>query len=308
MNFSHKFFSYSLLSVISISLVFPCYAMDPEPRNWNHVPIDTNYFGAAYAYTDADIAFDPVLKLENVNMKMSTWGVAYVRTFELFDKSARVDIAQAYQEAKWTGLLDGTPASTSRSGWSDTLVRFGINLYGAPPLRGEEFFAYRATQDVETIIGVGLVVRLPTGDYEEDKLLNLGENRFVFRPQLGLVHNNGKWTTELTAEVAFYTDNNEFFNGNTLEQKPMYVLITTVMRSFNPGQWLGVSFGAEHGGESTLNGVDKDDTKFNVGWALNYVHPISRQASIKFKYIAIRRENSTGYDSNTLAISGAYAW
>ena len=268
----------------------------------------SNFIGAAYVYTEADIFVDPVLKLENVDLRMNTWGAAYIHAFELFNKSARIDITQAYKKATWTGLLDGTAASTSRSGWSDTLVRFGINLYGAPPLRGEEFFAYRAKQKVETIVGVGLVMRLPTGDYEEDKLLNLGQNRFVFRPQLGFVHNHGKWTAEVTGEVALYTENDEFFNGNTLEQKPMYILIGHLMRSFKPGQWLGVSFGGEYGGEFTLNGVDKDDTKFNAGWALTYVHPISRQAGIKFKYIGIRRKELTGFDSETLVVSGVYAW
>lgn len=309
MGFSHKFFRYSLFFVLSITQVFPCYALDPEPRKWNHVPMDTNFAGAAYVYTEADIFVDPVLKLEDVNMEMSTWGGVYIRTFELFEKSARIDITQTYKQASWTGMLDGTPGSRSVSGWGDTFVRFGINLYGAPPLRGEEFFAYRAKHKVESIVGVGLVVRLPTGAYEEDRLLNLGQNRFVFRPQLGFVHNRGKWTTELTGEIAFHMENDEFFNGNTLEQEPMYVLIGHLMRSFKPGQWLGLSFGGEHGGDFTLNGVDKaDTTQLNVGWAVNYVHPLSRQASIKFKYIGIRRKELSGFDAETLVISGAYAW
>jgi hypothetical protein len=98
----------------------------------------------------------------------------------------------------------------SRSGWSDTFVRFATNLYGAPPLAGKDFADYRARTKDETIVGAGLAVRLPTGDYEDDKLINLGQNRFAFRPQLGLVVSRGKWTSELTAEVAFYTDNDDF--------------------------------------------------------------------------------------------------
>lgn len=260
-------FRCSLFIALTIAQVFPCFALDPEPRRWNHVPMDTNFVGAAFIYTEADIFVDPVLELENVNMEMTTWGGVYIRTFELFNKSARVDITQPYKEATWTGVLEGSPGSTSRSGWADTFVRFGINLYGAPPLRGEKFFTYRAQQKNETIVGVGLVVRLPTGEYQEDKLLNLGQNRFVFRPQLGIVHNHGKWTTEVTGEVAIPTENNEFFNGNTLEQKPMYILIGHIMRSYKPGQWLGVSFGGEYGGDVTINGVDKlDTTQLNVFW------------------------------------------
>jgi len=89
--------------------------------------MDINFVGAAYVYTEADIFVDPVLELENVNMKMSTWGGVYIRTFELFGKSARIDIMQTYKKASWAGLLEGTPASTSRSGWGDTFARFGIN-------------------------------------------------------------------------------------------------------------------------------------------------------------------------------------
>ena len=268
----------------------------------------SSYIGAAYAYTEADVSFDPVLLLENVDMHASTWGAAYVHAFELFDKSARIDIAQAYKKATWTGLLDGTAASTSRSGWSDTLVRFGMNLYGAPPLSGKRFADYRAKQTSETIVGVALVVRLPTGHYQKDKLLNLGQNRYVFLPQLGFVHNYHKWTTEVTGEIAFFSDNEEFNNGNTLEQKPMYILIGHLMRSFKPGQWLGVSIGSEYGGEYTLNGVDKNDKKLNIGWALSYAHPVTRQAGIKLKYFGTRRKELTGFDSETLILSGVFAW
>ncbi len=116
----------------------------------------------------------------------------YIRTFELFDKSTRIDIGQGYQEGDWTGLVDGVPASASRNGLADTMARFAINLYGAPPLSGKEFGAYRSNMDVETIVGMGLVMRLPTGDYMKDKLINLGKNRFGFRPQVGISHIRGK--------------------------------------------------------------------------------------------------------------------
>lgn len=267
-----------------------------------------SFAGVAYNYTEYDIFSDPTLSLENVKQKLHTWAGAYVHAFELFDKSARIDIKQAYQKGEWTGLLDGKPASAKRSGWSDTSVRFAINLYGAPPLSGEEFEAYRSKMEDETIVGVGLEVSLPTGHYLEDKLVNLGENRFAFRPQIGIVHTFGKWTTEVNGEVAFYTENDEFFDGNTLEQKPMYLATVHALRSFSPGQWLGVGIGYEFGGEYKLNGVDGDDKQKNIGWALAYRHPITRQIGIKVKYIGIRGKALTGFDSEELEISAAFAF
>ncbi|WP_304511307.1 transporter [Desulfopila sp. IMCC35008] len=190
-----RFGKWFTLWFITIGLPLPCFALDPEPRNWNHLPMDRNFGGFAFAHTEAHIFFDPILLLKDFDLKLDTWAVKYLRTFELFQKSSQIDIIHGYQEGKWTGLLNGVHASTSRSGWSDTFVRVAMNLYGAPPLRGKEFGAYRSQMNIETIEGVALKVRLPTGNYLEDKLLNLGQNRFAFRPQLGVMHTWGKWAS-----------------------------------------------------------------------------------------------------------------
>ena len=126
-----------LFVFLSLVLASPCLAEELEPRRWAHLPIDTNFFGSGYAYTEADIGFDPVLKIENVDMEMDTWVAKYIRSFSLFEKTARVSVLQAYQEGRWSGLLDGAPKKIKRSGWTDTRVRFAINLYGAPPLKGK---------------------------------------------------------------------------------------------------------------------------------------------------------------------------
>lgn len=117
------------LLLAALCFACPCLADELEPRSWSHLPINTNFIGGGYAYTEADIGLDPVLKLENVQMEMDTWAAKYIRTFSLLDKTARIDIMQAYQEGTWTGLLDGTPQMVTRSGWSDTLRRFAISTW-----------------------------------------------------------------------------------------------------------------------------------------------------------------------------------
>jgi len=218
------FSRWCLLGFLVKGLVLPCFALELAPRLWSHLPIGTNFAGVGYAYTEADIFVDPVLLLDDVEMELQAWAGKYIRTFELFDKSARVDFTQGYQQGKWTGLLNGVPASTFRNGWSDTFLRLAVNLYGAPPLSNKDFFAYRSDVDVETLIGMALIVRLPTGEYMEDRLIYLGKNRFSFRPQFGIAHCRGKWTVEANGEVAFFTENDEFFKGNTLEQDPYRIM------------------------------------------------------------------------------------
>jgi hypothetical protein len=289
-------------------LASPCLGEDMEPRRWAHLPIDANFIGSAYAYTEADIGFDPVLKIENGQMEMHTWAAKYIRTFALFEKTARVDLLQIYQKGRWTGLLDGVPTTVKRSGWYDTNLRFAINLYGSPPLKVKEYAAYRAATEAETIVGAGLSVQLPTGDYMADKLINLGTNRFTFRPQLGIVYSWGDWSLETTGLVALYTDNNEFFNGKKLEQAPLFIIHSHLIYTFHPGVWTGASAGYDYGGQSTVDGASKDDRKQNLYWAFSFGFPVSRRLSVKTAYIGSRTQEATGVDSDTFSLGFSAFW
>jgi len=301
--------SIAATSLASIFLfVYPCLSEELEPRRWSHLPIDTNYFGTGYAYTEADIGFDPVLKLSNVEMELDTWPLKYIRTFALFDKTARIGILQTYQEGRWSGRVDGASKTIHRSGWADTLLRFAINLYGAPPLQRKEYAAYRAATEVETIVGAGLAVQLPTGDYMDDKLINLGTNRFTFLPQLGVVHTRGAWSTETTVTAALYSDNNDFFNGYKLEQDPLYTIHSHLIYTFRPGFWAGVSAGYNFGGRSTVDGIKKDDRKQNLAGALSFGFSINRHMGVKAAYIGSRTQESTGFDSDTFTLIFNVFW
>ena len=103
-----------------------------EPRRWAHLPIDTNFVGVGYAYTDADITFDPLMKIEDGQAELHTWVAKYIRTFQLLGKSVRLGLIQGYQEGRWSGLLNGVHTSINKTGLLDTRVRFAVNLYGAP--------------------------------------------------------------------------------------------------------------------------------------------------------------------------------
>ena len=297
-----------IFSILLKSLALPCFALDFTPRQWSHLPVGLNFAGVAYADTEADIAVNPVTMLEDVEMELETWVSKYIRTFELLDKSVRIDLTQAYIQGEWTGLLEGVPASVYRSGFSDTFVRFGVNLYGAPPLSAKEFAAYKSSKEIDTVVGAALVVRLPTGQYKDDKLINLGKNRFTFRPQLGVTHTRGKWTTEVTGEVAFHTDNDDFFNGQTLEQDPTYIIHAHLIHTFRPGLWVSSSIGYDYVGENSIDGVDSDNEKENFGWALNFAYPINRQSGFNVAYLATRRQQTIGLDSDTLSASLSFSW
>jgi hypothetical protein len=302
-------FRYNLVLVSALScFTLSAYALEIETRLWSHLPLGVNVAGVGYAHTEVDVALDPAILLQDVHADLDIVAGKYVRSFELFGKSARIDLGQAYISGQWTGLLNGAHGSTSRDGWSDSFARFAINLYGAPPLSGKEYGDYRSGKQVETIVGAALAFRLPTGEYNEKRLINLSENRFTFRPQLGLLHRRGKWSAELTSQIEFYTDNNEFFNGNKLEQDPIYTVFGSLVYTFRPGLSIAGAAGYNYGGEYTSNGIDNNDTKQSLGWAISLAYPINRRAGFSIKYLGTRAQEAVGSDSDTVAAGFSYLW
>ena len=62
---------------------------------------------------------------------------------------------------------------------------------------------------------MSLQVSAPLGQYDDNKLLNLGNNRWSFRPELGISKAWDPWTFEVAPSVTFFSDNTDFFGGNT---------------------------------------------------------------------------------------------
>ena len=121
----------ALIICILFLLTSQAHSQDVEPRRWTALPVGINVIVAGYLYSTGDIAFDPVLLVEDATVDMHTVIVSYARTFALFGRSARFDVMAPLQHGTWQGLLDGAPASTSREGLADPLCLLSINLMGA---------------------------------------------------------------------------------------------------------------------------------------------------------------------------------
>lgn len=229
--------------------------------------------------------------------------MAYTHYFALFDTTARLDVQLPIQSGRWEGLLDGAPASTTRDGLADPRIRLSINLAGAPALRGQEFMAFHKEHPVNTIVGAALALRLPLGEYKDERLINLGENRFTFEPQLGVVHTRGPWSWEVTGSAFLYTDNDDFFGGNTIEQVPFYAVQAHVVRTFERGPWFSAGIAYGWGGEMRLNGVNADNQKDNLLFGFSLGFPIGHTQAVRAGYARGRSFADTGQDSHTFLLT-----
>ena len=200
------------------------FAQDLEPRRWTPLPVGASIVTAGYVYTNGNIAFDPLLKVEAATLNTKTWAISILHAFEALGQLARLDAVLPWQHARWKGLLNGEPRELDRRGLADPLIRLSVNFLGPPALDAEPLRAYQAAHPVYTVAGAALAVTLPLGEYQRDKLLNLGQNRFVIRPQIGVVHRRGHWSCELTGSVFLFPDNTHFYPDQLRALNPLFAL------------------------------------------------------------------------------------
>jgi hypothetical protein len=277
-------------------------AEDIEPRRWTPLPVGTTVAGIGVVRGQGAVAFDPVLKVEDATVEVTSTVASVVHAFDLAGRSARVEARLPHQHIRWEGLLDGQPRTVDRRGAADPRLRLAVDLIGAPALRGKEFAAYRAARPVSTVVGAAVAVTLPLGEYLEDKLLNLGQNRFAIQPQLGVVHTRGPWSYELTGSASFFTDNHDFLVTQTREQDPILLLQAHTVYSGPRGWWVSLGAAYDWGGRSTIDGVVKADYREDLLYGISAGLAINRQLSAQIACVANRAQTAIGSDTDNLAL------
>lgn len=275
------------------------FAQDTEPRRWAQMPTGVNFIGFGTSYTEGDIFLDPVILAEDVTFRVAGAGLGYVRSFGLFGKSARVDVNVPYASGRWEGFVDGVYTSVRRRGFRDPRIRLSVLLYGGPAESPAEF---AKSEKSNTVVGAAVSIKLPWGHYHDDLLINLGQNRWIIRPQLGVTHTRDKWTYELTGSVFIFGDNDEFWGGNKLESDPLYALQGHLIYTFRPGLWASLSTAYGSGLQATINGLPKDNKSANWVTALGVGFPLSRTQGLKFSWFRFRSQADTGSDSDSLIV------
>jgi len=283
-------------------------AQDMEPRRWSHLPTDLNIVGFGLVVTEGEIFFDPVMKIEDGKFELYSLGSSYIRSTDWFGKSSRIDIRVPYSYGRWEGLVDGEYQSTRRHGLRDPRIRLSVSLYGAPPLKGKAFMDYRMSTPVSTTVGAALSITFPLGEYFPDRLINLGGNRYVIRPQLGVLHQRGPWQFEVTGSVAFFTENDEYLVDYSLEQNPLLFVQGHVIRALRKGMWTSFSAGYTWAGENQLDGKDLGNNDRTKYFALSFGMPVGPHQNMKLTYVNADTNVVIGSTSNNLALSWSLNW
>lgn len=284
-------------ALYSFLILMGVHSQDLEPRVYANVPKDLNVAALGYAYLDGNVVTDPSLPISEFKIQSHNVLATYVRTFGMANKLARVQVALPYSFMDGHAIANGTLLTGSRTGFGDAKVRFGINLLGSPALERSEFRKY----EQKTILGVSLVTSVPTGKYYGDKRINIGTNRWAFKPEIGVSKRFSHVYAELYGGMWFYTDNNDFL-GKKLEQKHTYSLQGHASYYFKNSMWLGFNTNWFFGGKTVIDDVSDDSEIDNWRIGTTFSTPIAKGQSLRFQYhIGAYTNNGLNYYALTAA-------
>jgi len=290
-----------MASTLALAVAAAAGAQQLEPRAYSPAPVGTNYFGLALHDSRGGVVTDASLPLQDVeahiNMATPFWG----RTFSLAGRSASVGIAAPYAWGTVAGQVFEEHREVRRSGFGDPQLRLAVNLIGGPAMTPLEF----RSRTRRTTLGFSLVASVPVGEYDPSKLINLGTNRWAFRPELGLSHPAGRWDLELYGGVWVFGENGDFFGGQRREQEPLATAQAHLVYTFRPALWLAADFTYYWGGSTTVDGVSGNDRQDNTRGGLTLAIPIVGRQSLKMTWA---RGVSTRIGSSFQTFGVAWQW
>lgn len=292
-----------LFLLASICIATPAVGQSLDPLSYVNTPVGMQFLLGAYAYSDGNVLFDASLPLTDASLTVQGGLLAYAQALDLWGLSGKASVGTGYLCIDGQALLDGMPRSRNDCGLSDPLAQLSVNFIGGPALRLPAFAKYK--QDL--LVGASLRMTAPLGQYDPTKLINLGTNRWSFKPEVGASKSVGRATFELLASATFYTTNTDFFNGQEQSQAPLYAGQLNVIYTFKSGIWGALGGTLYGGGRLTVDGVESSSRQQNSRLGLTLVFPITRHNSLK-AYASTGVSTRTGSDFDTFGIGWQYRW
>jgi hypothetical protein len=288
-----------------------CAAQDLTPRAYLPLPTSSNAVIVTYAFSDGELLFDPTLPIEDAVGRIHTPVLTYFNTFSFFGRSSNITGSLPFAVGDFSGKVAGQERQLQRQGLADVMVRFSVNLMGAPALPAPVFVK---TAPPRSTLGASLKVIAPAGQYDPALLINIGSNRWSFKPELGYTRRAGPVTLDVYAGVWFFTANTDFYRtnpaapANTRAQDPIAAFEFHASYDFKPRLWISADVNYWRGGKANVNGVKNHNTlQANSRFGITGSVPLTRRQSLKISFsdgVVVR----IGGNYKIVSVGWQYAW
>jgi len=286
-------------------------SQDLAPRAYVITPVGSNAIILTYSHFNGALQFDGAVPITGATASVNMPIASYYHTLDFFGRTANITIAVPYAVGDFQGTIFDAPKHAYRSGLLDSFVRFSVNLKGGPAMRVSEFASWRQ----KLLLGASLKIVAPTGQYNPTELINLGNNRWAFKPEFGYSERWRHWVLDGYAATWFFTANPEFFSHNSFypgvqvqTQQPIGAFEAHLSYDVKPRFWISVDGNFWFGGKTSLNGIQNPVTlqrSSRVG--LTGSLPLSKHQSIKVSY-SNGAYISYGGNYQTVSVAWQYSW
>lgn len=289
--------------MLVVAAAAPAAAQSLDPRSFVNTPVGINFLTAAYGYSNGNVLFDASVALENADLTVQGPTGGYALALDLDGLSGKFDAALGWACADGTADFNGAPVSRHVCGLTDPTAHISVNFIGAPALTRRQYPTYK--QNI--LVGAGLRVTAPLGQYDPSRLVNIGTNRWSVKADVGLSKAAGRLTLELLGSATFFTTNNDFLDGQSQSQAPLYAGQVNVIYTFRSGIWGGIGGLLYGGGATRVNSGPSRARQENTRTGATLVFPVGRSNSFKV-YWTTGVTTRTGTDFDTFVVSWVHLW
>jgi hypothetical protein len=279
-------------------------AQDLEPRFLSSVPLKTNFGGLVYGYSAGDILLN-AQQIEGLNAKLNSVAAFYGRSFKLFNKPAKFDVAVPYAFGKLNAFVSQVDTTANRRGFLDPTIRVSMILIGDKPLKLQDF----AKREIKKFkMGASFKVKAPLGIYDDTKVINLGANRWGFQLKTAASYQPAKKIIlEMHIDSWFFTENTSFNNGSSLKQKPLFTAQLHMAYLFNSKFWISGSIGQIAHGETSIDGVQQENNQKNSRYGFTASYKLKKLGSLKFS-LTNGLYTASGANFTTALMGYSFVW
>ncbi len=316
-----------LIAAIIASFGGSAFAADDGARAYWNTRATTNVFSFQYLSWDIDasetLQFDPGTYIyPGADTEASVFVLSWARHLTLFNRAASfavnlvggnvdVDFDTGVIPVEFLpgGVLPGASFSQSSSGYADPNAQLVVNLFGTPPLKSTvDLLNYEPTWTVDAAV----MLAVPIGEYDADKLVNLGLNRFWGRVALPIKYHFGVFSPgymssfELTPSVWLFAENDDFV-GQKLDNDPLWQVEAHLTHDFARGFFGSVDALIRSGFQSEIDGTEMGDELDigNLGFTLNY--KVTNNVTMRTSYMS-NLFGDSNLDNSILRLQFVYAW
>jgi len=278
-------------------------------RAYHLLPEGTSDLSLALTLLQADGLIDLGGLLDGTDLGVSVLTPTYRHSFDIMGNIGTAMVALPLGTVSFessSGIID----VDTEFAQGDLLIGGSLGLVGMPALSLMEYVQHKP--GFQAMAAAKLF--LPTGDYDPDRIVNFGLNRWSFQASLPVGYVLGDTmidpeltTFEIRPVLQIFGDNEDAYGPASVASiAPIFGVEGHVTRNFGNSLWAGLDAFYETGGETSVDGVPLGDGLETVALGATLGLVLTPAVAMRLSYRELVYSNQPEASGRSLEITSAF--